>query len=112
MMSLETLMIITAVVAAVGALSTKSLRRSDSSYLLTIRGTRAHLVLVGGVIWMSAVAVGLFGLVAVSLVMPSIVAIAIFFGIEAVALDICAHRVRYEQADSSSAGRVRVPISH
>lgn len=111
-MNLETLMIVSVVVAAVGALSAKSFRRSSATHLFTVRGTRAQLVLAGGSIWVSAIAVGLLGLAVVSLIMPSTVAIALFFGIEAVALDICAHRIRYERTDSNHPERARVPIIH
>lgn len=111
-MNLETMLIISAVVAAVGALSAGSLRGTGSQYLITVSGTRAHLILVGGLIWVSAVAVGLLGLGLVSLVAPSVVAVALFFGFEAVALDICAHRVAYQRVDSPRSRHARIPVPH
>ena len=59
-------------------------------------------------IWFLAIAAGLVGLVLVSTVMSSVVAFAIFFGIEAVALDICANRIKYERVESPRLVEVRV----
>jgi hypothetical protein len=107
-MTLETLLIITVVVAAFGTLSTQAFRQSGSPYLLTITGTRGQLIVAGALIWTAAIALGLITLLIVSVLMSSIVALAIFFGIEAVALDVCAHRTQYNRVESPRQGRVRV----
>jgi hypothetical protein len=106
-MALETLLIITVVVAAFGTLSTQLMRRSGSPYLVTITGTRGQLIVAGALIWTAAIAIGLATLLVVSAFMSSIVALAIFFGIEAIALDVCAHRTQYVRVDASRPGRVR-----
>jgi hypothetical protein len=107
-MTLETVLIITVVVAAFGTLSTQLFRGAGSGYLVTITGTRGQLIAAGALLWTAAIAVGLVSLLVISAFMSSIVALAIFFGIEAVALDICAHRTRYERVDSSRPVQVRV----
>jgi hypothetical protein len=107
-MTLETLMIITVVIAALAMLSTHLFRQAGSPYLLTITGTRAQLIVTGALIWVGAIAAGLVGLLIVSSIMSNVVAIAVFFGIEAVALDICAHRIKYQRQDHPRLVDVRV----
>jgi hypothetical protein len=107
-MALETLIIITAVVAALGTVSAHYFRSSTSPYLLTVSGTRPQLIACGALIWGAAIAAGLVGLIIVSAVASGVVAVAIFFGIEAVALDICAHRIRYERTREPRLIEVRV----
>lgn len=107
-MTLEALLIITVVVAAFGTLSTQLFRSTGSPFLLTIAGTRGQLIVAGAMIWTAAVAIGLVSLIVVSAFMSSMVALAIFFGIEAVALDLCANRTQYQRVESQHPGPIRV----
>lgn len=107
-MTLEALLIITVVVAAFGTLSTQLFRSTGSPFLLTISGTKGQLIVAGALIWIAAIAIGLLSLIVVSAFMSSMVALAIFFGIEAVALDLCANRTQYQRVESQHPGPIRV----
>jgi hypothetical protein len=107
-MTLETLLIITVVVAAIGTVSTQLFRGSSSPYLITLRGTKLQLIAAGALIWIGAVALGLVALFIVASFLSNVVAIALFFGVEAVALDICAHRIRYERIAERRGGPIQV----
>jgi hypothetical protein len=98
-MPIETLLIIATVVAATGTIWSQMLRGYGTPYLWTFQGGRLWLIACGALVWLSGIAVGLLAMAIAALFMPSTIALAIFFGIEAVALDICAHRVGYTRVE-------------
>lgn len=111
-MSLEGIIIIALVVAAFGTGVSQLFRNARSPYLVTLTGSRAELITYGAVMWMFAIGLGVGALLIVMSVASPLVALAIFFGVEAVALDICAHRTRYVRTDSPvlQYSRVRVTL--
>jgi hypothetical protein len=115
MMSLEGLITISLVIAVVGTTLTHLFRNAESPYLITVTGSRLSLVVYGLLTTAIALGVGVVVLLAVSAVTAPIIALALFFGIEAVALDICFHRTRYIRVTSSVSTyervRVTLPIS-
>jgi hypothetical protein len=111
MMSLEGIVIIALVVAAVGATVAHLFRGARSPYLITFTGSRAELIVYGVVMWLLAIGIGLAVLVIISLFASPMVGLAIFFGIEAVALDICANRAQYVRQSSPPVERARVRVT-
>ncbi len=111
-MSLEGIVIISLVVAAAGTALSHLFRNARSPYLVTLTGSRAELLISGAIMWATALGVGIAALLIVTTFASPLVALAIFFGIEAVALDICANRTRYVRTDSPALqySRVRVTL--
>lgn len=64
-------------------------------YLVTVRGTRLRLATARLLSWLGAAASGLLGWVVLIHLFPELLALAAFFGLEAVLLDVCAHRILY-----------------
>jgi hypothetical protein len=111
MMSLEGMLVVALVIAAVGTAIAHVFRNASSPYLITITGTRMELIVSSGMMWTGAVALGVAALVAVSAVASPMIALAVFFGVEAVALDICAHRTRYVRIASPVVQHARVRVT-
>lgn len=111
-MSLEGIVIIALVVTALGTALSQLFRNARSPYLVTLTGSRADLILFGAIMWLLAIALGVGALLIVMTVASPLVALAIFFGVEAIALDICAHRTRYVRTNSPvlQYSRVRVTL--
>jgi hypothetical protein len=108
MISLEGMLIIAMVIAVVGTAIAQLFRNASSPYLITITGTRPELFVYGASLWIVAVGTGIAALLIVSSLTSSIIGLAIFFGIEAVALDICAHRTQYVRTSSTDMRPARV----
>lgn len=64
-------------------------------YLCLVYGTRPRLALVRTAVWMTAGISALAAWMIASRLLPESIAIAIFFAVVTVLLDICGHRVRY-----------------
>jgi hypothetical protein len=111
MVTLQGIVLIVLVVAAVGAVMTHVFRDADSPYLITITGSRAELVLFGALLWVIAFGVGFATLLIVATLVSPLIGIALFFGVEAVALDICAHRTNYVRLSSPAVEHARVRIT-
>jgi hypothetical protein len=111
MMSLEGLVIITLVVAAAGTAMTNLFRNARTAYLVTISGSRIELITYGAILWAVALSAGFVALFLVSALASPVVGVAVFFGIEAVALDICAHRTRYIHCAAPEPVRARVQVT-
>lgn len=94
-LSVKAILIIAISVLAWGVLISLLLDRVKQPYLLTISGDRHSLILARAAIWLSVIGLGVAAWFALLWVMPSMVALAIFFGFEAGALDICGQRIRY-----------------
>ncbi|HET7034150.1 MAG TPA: hypothetical protein VFI42_00560 [Thermomicrobiaceae bacterium] len=67
-------------------------------YLVTVRGTRLRLAMARLLSWLGAAASGLLGWVVLIHLFPELLALAAFFGFEAVLLDVCAQRILYVPA--------------
>lgn len=111
MNSLEGMAIIVLVIAAVGAAVTHLFRNAESPYLITISGTKAELFVFGALVWLMGLGIGVAVLLIVSAIASPMVGVAIFFGVEAVALDICAHRTRYVQVSCPIVEHARVRVT-
>lgn len=107
MMALETLLIIVLVIATSGTLIAQLSRYTSRPYLLTITGTRAELISAGVLIWLVAIGLGIAVLFLASALISSIVGLALFFGTEAVALDILTNRTRYVRTTNPEHGVLR-----
>ena len=94
-MSIGTLLLIATVVSAVATVWSQLLRSQTSPYLVTVYGGRGRLLAFGVLIWSGAVVLGVGTMGLLSFVIPGDIALALFFGVQAVALDICAYRVQY-----------------
>lgn len=103
-LSVKALLIIAISVVTWGAVISALFGRSERAYLFTVSGDRTSLIIARVMIWLTAIATGLIAWYALSWVMPSIVALAIFFGFEAGALDICGQRIRFVEAPSRAPG--------
>ncbi len=64
-------------------------------YLLTVSGSRARLWAARALVWLSAVLVSAVTSLLLFSVLPLAIAMALFFGLEAVVLDICGQRIRF-----------------
>lgn len=64
-------------------------------YLLTVTGARAALRVARVVIWSLAALASVAAWLALSGAMPSVMALALFFALEAGLLDICVNRVQF-----------------
>lgn len=111
MMSLEGMVVIALVIAAVGTAVTQLFRNAQSPYLITITGSRPVLILSGAMMWATAIGIGIAVLLLVSTIASPMIGIAIFFGVEAVTLDICAHRTRYVRISSPVVEYARVRVT-
>jgi hypothetical protein len=111
MMTFEGMLIIGLVVAAAGIGIAQVFRNADSPFLITITGSRLELVVFGVLIWTSAIALGFASLLIVSALTSGLIGLAVFFGVEAVALDICAHRTRYVRVSSPAVQHARVRLT-
>ncbi|TVR72336.1 MAG: hypothetical protein EA415_09865 [Sphaerobacteraceae bacterium] len=112
MMSLEGLITISLVIAATGTALTHIFRNASSPYLVTLTGSRLSLLGYGMVMTTIAVGLGIGTMVLISAITSPMVGLALFFGVQAVALDICFHRTRYVRVSSASLeySRVRVTL--
>jgi hypothetical protein len=111
MVTLQGMVVIVLVVAAVGTAIAHVFRNADSPYLITITGTRMELALFGALLWIVAFGLGIATLLIVSSLLSPMIGIALFFGVEAVALDICAHRTNYVRISSPVVEHARVRIT-
>ncbi len=107
-MTIEAIVLITLVVGALGAITTQLFRHTASPYLITVTGTRGQIFTAGAMIWIGAIVLGLAAMFLLSAVASNLVGLAIFFGIEAVALDICANRTQYVRVERSASNRATV----
>lgn len=111
MMTLQGMLTIALVIAAAGTAVTHVFRNADSPYLVTITGTRPELVMLGAALWATAVGLGAAVLLAGSALVSPMIGVALFFGVEAVALDICAHRTRYVRISTPVVKYVHVRVT-
>jgi hypothetical protein len=111
MMDLEGLITITLVIAAIGTTLTQVFRNADSPYIVTLSGSRLALVMYGVLMTAIAVGLGVAVLFIVSTFAAPMVGLALFFGIEAVALDICFHRTSFVRVAAPAAEHTRVHVT-
>ena len=97
MLSLKALLVIASSVAAWGVAISWLVERRGKPYLFTISGDRFSLTLARILTWGAAIGIGVVAWLTLSWVLPGLVALAIFFGLEAGALDICGQRIRFVQ---------------
>jgi hypothetical protein len=95
MLSLKALLVIASSVLAWGVAISWFIERRGKPYLFTISGDRVILVLARILTWSVAIGLGVIAWVTLSWMLPGIVALALFFGLEAGALDICGQRIRF-----------------
>jgi len=104
-----TLEMLLAIALAVGVcsivLSTVLDRRGP--YLLMVIGARNGNLLARVVLWSLAILAGAAGWFALSWAMPSVVAVALFFALEAGLLDICTNRVAFVYSVAPTDRRIR-----
>lgn len=100
----QALLIIATVVVSLGIAASTLLDRLDRPYLFTIKGDRLGLLVARGLVCLTALGVGVVVWFALGWTMPSVVALAFFFATEAVALDICVHRIRFEETPRAVRG--------
>lgn len=110
MMSPAGLITITLVIAAIGTALTQIFRNADSPYVVTLSGSRMALVLYGVFMMAMAIGLGVAALMIVSTLGAPMVGLALFFGIEAVTLDICFHRTRFVRLTSTSEEHSRLQV--
>lgn len=110
MMTPAGLITITLVIAAIGTALTHIFRNSDSPYVITLSGSRLVLFIYGVAMTAIAVGLGVAALIIVSALGAPMAGLALFFGIEAVTLDICFHRTRFVRVTSSAAEYSRVHV--
>jgi hypothetical protein len=111
MMTLQSMLIVVLVIATTGIATAQIFRDANSPFLITITGSRRALVVCGAILWILAVALGILTLLIVSAVTSPMIGIALFFGVEAVLLDICANRTRYVRHCTPVAQHARVRVT-
>lgn len=94
-LSLKALLVIASSVLAWGVATSWLVERRGKPYLFTISGDRLILALARVLTWGAAIGLGIVAWMTLSWILPSLVALAIFFGLEAGALDICGQRIRF-----------------
>lgn len=94
-LTVKALLIIALSVVGWGLVLSMLFGRREEPYLLTVTGKRSNLLMVRVGIWATAIMLGIALWFTLSWVLPSIVALALFFGFEAGALDICGQRIRF-----------------
>ncbi|MDI3339275.1 MAG: hypothetical protein QJR03_01960 [Sphaerobacter sp.] len=97
MLTATALLVIVLTVGAAGA-GLAALLDARGAHLVTVSGAPSRLVLARVAIWSLALLVGVAAWFVVSWAMPSMVALGVFFGIEAGLLDICANRIAFVPA--------------
>ena len=110
--SLKALLVIASSVLAWGVAISWLVERRGTPYLFTISGDRLLLVLARILTWGAAIALGVVAWMTLSWVLPSIVALAIFFGLEAGALDICGQRIRFVYEPRPTPATVTAPRAY
>ena len=92
---LDAILIIALFVATAGLAVTRLFIRLDRPYLFSFTGSRTRLVVLRGVVWVTASlsSVGVCGLLIMAL--PNFAALVIFFAVEAIMLDICSQRIEF-----------------
>ena len=101
-LSLKALLVIAASVATWGVAISWLVERRGKPYLFTISGDRFSLMLARILTWGAAIGIGVVAWLTLSWILPSLIALAIFFGLEAGALDICGQRIRFVHAPQSA----------
>lgn len=96
-LTLKALLIIATSVVAWGLVLSLVFDRRTEPYLFTVAGKRSSILLARVAIWAAVIGIGVAAWFALSWVLPGLVALAIFFGFEAGALDICGQRIRFIQ---------------
>ena len=105
-LTLEVLLAI-ALVVGVCSIVLSSVLDRRGPYLLTVSGARNGVLLARVVLWSLAVLAGVAAWFAVSWAMPSVVAVALFFALEAGLLDICTNRVEFVYSVATTDRRFR-----
>ncbi|MBX6341075.1 MAG: hypothetical protein IRY97_01345 [Thermomicrobiaceae bacterium] len=82
-------------VVTCGLLLSRLLAGLRRPYLFSVTGTRPHLLAARAGIWLAVAAGSSLLWAALGALMPGTIALALFFGVEAVALDICSARIGY-----------------
>lgn len=95
-LSLNSLLIVVLCVATAGLGISRVFQWINRPYLLTVSGPPARLVAARALVWLSAAFVSLVSSVVLFSVLPLAIAMAIFFGLEAVMLDICGQRIHFQ----------------
>ncbi len=92
---LDAILIIALFVATSGLAITRLFIRLDRPYLFSFTGSRTRLVILRGVVWVTAslTSVGVCGLLLLAL--PDFAAVVIFFAFEAIMLDVCSQRIEF-----------------
>ncbi len=111
MITLESMVVYAFVIAATGTSIAHLFRNADSPYLITITGSRLELIFAGALVWSAAIGIGVATLLIVAALTSPMIALAVFFGVEAVALDICANRTRYVRISTPPVAHARVRVT-
>ena len=104
MLTLGTFLIISLCVATAGAVIARLFQRADRRHLFVVYGSPRRLIGARIGVWLAGLLSSVLVWLALSLTLPSTIALGVFFGFEAVVLDICGQRVAYVTERPINAG--------
>ena len=94
---LDTILMVVLFVATSGFAMAQIFDHLERSYLFIISGSRTRLLAARVGVWGIAILVslGIWGIL--FMVLPWFAALALFFGFEAIVLDVCTQRIQYQR---------------